>query len=92
MSVSSLFLLTGLIFTSQKPVSKRRAYSFTPLLGAGGFSVLSSVLFALLFVQGVKRDPRSLLLFMCVRHSNITHQEGHFFLHTNGGVPWLSHS
>lgn len=41
-------------FTSQKPVSKRRAYSFTPLLAAGGFSVLSSILFALLFVQGVK--------------------------------------
>lgn len=29
---------------------------------------------------------------MCVRHSNITHREGHFFLHTNVGVPWLSHS
>lgn len=30
-------------FTSQKPVSKRCAYSFTPLLAAGRFSVLSSI-------------------------------------------------
>lgn len=35
-------------FTSQKPVSKCWAHNFTPVLVAGGVSVLSSILFAIL--------------------------------------------